>query len=62
MSEAADFLGRSLKFSSLVPMLTKGASSRQITDSRNFGNEVYEKSTVASDQLSVVRASTVAPA
>jgi hypothetical protein len=62
MSEAADFWGRSLKFSSLVPMLTKGASSRQITDSRNFGNEVYEKSTVASDQLSVVRASTVAPA
>jgi hypothetical protein len=45
MSEAAEFFGRSLKFSSLVPMLTKAASPRQITDSRNFGNEVYENAT-----------------
>ncbi len=45
---------RRLKFFSLVPILTKATSSRQITISRNFGNEVSEKETVimVSDQCS----------
>jgi hypothetical protein len=53
MPEAAFFSSRSLKFFSLLPMLTKAASLRQITDSRAFGNEVSEKETVVSVQLSV---------
>jgi hypothetical protein len=39
-------LGRGLKFFSLLPMLTKPTLLRQITVSRNFGNEVSEKETV----------------
>jgi hypothetical protein len=54
MPEAAEFLRRGLKFFSLVPMLTKAASSRQITDSRNFGNEVSEKKTGFRCQVSGV--------
>jgi hypothetical protein len=48
--EAADYFRRSLKFSSFVPILTKANPSRQITTSRNFGNEVSENETVASCQ------------
>jgi hypothetical protein len=46
--EAANFFRRSLKFPLLLPMLTKAASLRQITASRNFSNEVYENGTVIS--------------
>jgi hypothetical protein len=52
MLESADLCGRGLKFFSLVPILTKAERIRQITVSRNSGNEVSENRTGFRDQVS----------
>jgi hypothetical protein len=55
MPEAASFFVHGLKFSLMLPILTKAASLRQITVSRNLGNQVSENETEIRDQGPEIR-------